>query len=77
MQISSRRSFHLFVMSAFLGAALAAVPTGIDRGQLFGAAQALAAGRPDGGGGNAGQGSHSGGGQDSGHDGNGCSRKCN
>jgi hypothetical protein len=77
MQISSRRSFHLFVMSAFLGAALAAVPMGIDRGKLFGADQAFAAGRPDGGGGNSGQGSHSGGGQDSGHDGNGCSRNCN
>jgi len=77
MQISSRRSFHLLDMSAVLGSALAAIPAGIDRGQLFGAAQAFAAGRPDGGGGNAGQGSHDGGGQDSGHDGNGCSRNCN
>ena len=64
-------------MSAFLGAALAAVPMSIDRGQFFGADQAFAAGRPDCGGGNAGQGSHSGVGQDSGHDGNGCSRNCN
>jgi hypothetical protein len=64
MKISSRPSFQLFVMSAFLGAALAAVPMGIGRGQFFGAHQAFAAGRPDGGGGNAGQGSHTGGGQD-------------
>jgi hypothetical protein len=77
MQISSRRSFHLLVMSAVLGAALAALPIGIDRGQLFGATQAFATGRSDGGGGNSGQGSHTGGGQDSGHDGNGCSRNCN
>jgi hypothetical protein len=74
MQISSRRSFHLLVMSAVLGAALAAVPMGIDRGQLFGPGQAFAAGRPDGGGGGAG--GHTSG-QDGGHDGNSCSRNCN
>ena len=77
MKISSRPSFQLFVMSAFLGAALAAVPVAIGRGQFLGADQAFAAGRPDGGGGNSGEGGGRSSGQYGGHDGNGCSRNCN
>jgi hypothetical protein len=74
MKISSRRSFHLLAISAVLGAALVAVPTGIDGGHIFGPGQAFAAGRPGSdGGGNAG--GHTSG-QDGGHDGNGCSRDC-
>jgi hypothetical protein len=78
MQIFPRRSFHLFVMSALLGTALAALPASVDRGNLFGTAQAFATGRPGGDAGNGGSGHGPGtSGQDGGHDGNSCERFCN
>src|SRR4029077_15822787 len=72
MRIFPRRSFHLLVMSAVLGAALAALPTAVDPGHLFGAAQAFAAGRPDGSVGNTGTSHPETSGQDSEHENNSC-----